>query len=79
MIKNLSTGLLCLFLLASLSGCVTRSTGYQQIPAAYLIECPLPPLPMTNGQLSEAFVQAYDCAARGNEDKAAIKALAPDP
>lgn len=49
--------------------------AYQPVPAGLLIECALPGLPDTNGELSEAFIQAYDCAERGNEDKRSIKGL----
>jgi hypothetical protein len=40
-----------------------------------LIECQLPDLPKTNGALAVGFVEAYDCAARGNADKRSIKGL----
>lgn len=48
---------------------------YREIPAGYLQPCPLPPAPLNNGQLSEAFVVAMKCAEQGNKDKARIKAL----
>ena len=48
---------------------------YRQIPEAFLQACPLPPLPTTNGEMEDAFVQTYQCAQIGNADKARIKEL----
>jgi len=58
-----------------MTGCVKPSVQYQPVPVGLLIECPLPDVPKTNGALAVAFVEAYDCAARGNEDKLSIKGL----
>jgi len=54
---------------------MTRSVRYQPVPSGLLIECELPDPPRNNGELSEAFLVAYECAERGNEDKRAIKSL----
>lgn len=51
---------------------------YREIPSSYLQECPLPALPGENGDLSEALVQAYQCAEQSNNHKARIRELLAD-
>jgi hypothetical protein len=48
---------------------------YRPIPEAWLQPCPLPPAPLDNGALSEAFVAAMQCGQQGNIDKARIREL----
>ena len=48
---------------------------YREIPAALLQECVLPPVPLSNGEMSDAFAQAYQCGEQGNRDKERIKNL----
>ena len=48
---------------------------YREIPEAYLQECPLPPVPLSNGEMSDAFAQAFQCAEQGNKDKERIRNL----
>lgn len=62
------------------TGCATRpkpipDLEYRTIPEAYLQECQLPPVPLNTGELSDAFVQAFQCAEQGNRDKQRIKNL----
>ena len=65
----------------ALTGCavsqprIPDSLKYREIPEAYLQECALPAAPLSNGDLSDAFAQAYQCAEQGNTDKRRIKAL----
>ena len=48
---------------------------YREIPEALLQECLLPPVPLSNGEMSDAFAQAFQCAEQGNRDKRRIKEL----
>lgn len=48
------------------------------IPDGYLEKCDVPPLPDDNGDLSEAFVAAVQCAQIGNDDKDRIRELLSD-
>lgn len=48
---------------------------YRPLPEAWLAPCELPPIPLDNGDLSEAFVIAYECGEQGNADKARIRGL----
>lgn len=48
---------------------------FREIPEGLLQECVLPEMPLDNGELSEAFVVAYNCGELGNRDKQRIKAL----
>ena len=73
----------CALLLVFLSGCVSQpsvpdSLEYRKIPEAYLQECVLPPVPISNGEMSDAFAQAYQCGEQGNKDKQRIRALQND-
>lgn len=65
--------------LLALAGCAGREpvpvVEYIPVPEGYLLPCELPALPGANGDLSEAFAQAYACAEIGNNDKAAIREL----
>lgn len=47
----------------------------REVPEAYLQECEVPPVPDSNGELSEAYVGAAQCAILGNEDKRRIREL----
>jgi len=72
--------LLALVMFTLLMGCVSKppvvpDLEYRQIPEGYLQECALPPVPLDTGDLSEAFVQAYQCGEQGNRDKQRIKEL----
>lgn len=63
-----------------LEGCASKvpvvpDLEYRKIPEAYLQECVLPPAPLDTGDLSEAFVQAYQCGEQGNRDKGRIREL----
>lgn len=63
-----------------MTGCVSRppkpaDREYREIPAGYLLPCELPPAPLNNGELSEAYVVAYKCAELGNRDKQRISEL----
>jgi hypothetical protein len=64
--------ILCVAALAT--GCATPQNyvTFVPVPAGYLEPCVLPPVPDTNPELSEAYVQAYQCAALGNRDKERI-------
>ena len=62
------------------TGCATRpkpvpDLEYRSIPEAYLQECQLPPAPLSNAELSDAFAQAYQCGEQGNRDKNRIRGL----
>jgi hypothetical protein len=46
-----------------------------EIPAGYLQECVLPAVPASTADLSDAFVQAYQCGEQGNRDKQRIQKL----
>ena len=65
----------------ALTGCgvsqptIPDSLEYREIPEAYLQECALPAAPLSNGDLSDAFAQAYQCGEQGNSDKRRIKEL----
>ena len=71
----------CALLLVFLSGCVSAPPAplpdleYREIPEAYLQECVLPKAPLSNGNLSDAFAQAYQCGEQGNNDKRRIREL----
>ena len=72
--------------LTSATGCVSRPPEpqppieYREIPEGYLQPCELPDAPTNNGELSEAFVVAYQCAEIGNRDKQRIRDLTrPEP
>lgn len=70
--------------LLMLAGCQTAPPQvcpleYREVPEAYLQECPLPPLPQTNGEKEDALVQSYQCAQIGNADKARIRELTQSP
>ena len=76
------TSALVVFTLMLVSGCslfarrpAVPDVEYLPIPEAYLQECPLPPAPLDNGDLSEAFAQAYQCGEQGNKDKQRIREL----
>ena len=75
------TPFICLLLLVLLTiGCVSRppkvtERNYREIPAGYLQSCELPQAPLNNGELSEAYVEAYKCAEQGNRDKQRIRDL----
>ena len=69
-----------IIMLVLLSGCSTlRKPGeviHVPIPEGYLQLCELPPaIPNNNGELSDAFAQAYKCAEQGNKDKERIRNL----
>ena len=69
-----------LILLLLLAGCATdipkpAEREYREIPDAWLQECKLPLKPETEAELSDAFVQAYQCADQGNKDKRRIRDL----
>lgn len=71
-----------LFALLVLTGCavfkrppVVDARNYRPIPEGYLQPCELPAVPVANGLLSKAFVQAMKCAELGNDDKARIRDL----
>ena len=70
-----------LILVLILSGCgvgqptVPGPLEYREIPEAYLQECELPAMPLSNAELSDAFAQAYQCGEQGNRDKRRIKEL----
>ncbi len=62
------------------TGCVSNppkpgAIEYLPVPEGYLQPCEVPELPRDTGKLSDAFVQAAQCAVQGNEDKAAIRDL----
>lgn len=62
------------------AGCATKipdpgALEYREIPPGYLQDCELPSAPLANANLSDAFVQAYQCAEQGNRDKARIREL----
>ena len=70
----------CVLLLVILSGCASPITvpgplEYREIPEALLQECLLPPVPLSNGEMSDAFAQTYQCAEQGNRDKQRIREL----
>ena len=48
---------------------------YMKIPEGYLQECVLPEMPALTAELSDAFVQAYQCGEQGNRDKQRIRKL----
>ncbi len=64
-----------------LTGCgastppIVPDLEYRKIPEAYLQKCQLPPVPLDTGDLSDAFMQAYQCGEQGNRDKQRIRAL----
>lgn len=58
---------------------IPDSLEYREIPEAYLQECVLPKVPLSNGNLSDAFAQAYQCGEQGNKDKRRIRALSKVP
>lgn len=65
------------------TGCVTRpkpqpELRWREIPEGYLQPCVLPPMPEDTADLSDAFVQAYQCGEIGNKDKERIKSLPGD-
>ena len=66
-----------ILLVMFLEGCATRpvEAQYIEIPAGYLLECPLPSKPQANAELSDAFAQAYRCGEQGNTDKERIRNL----
>lgn len=74
----------CALTLVVLSGCgvsqptIPDSLEYREIPAAYLQECALPSVPLNNGEMSDAFAQAFQCAEQGNNDKQRIRTLLED-
>lgn len=71
----------CALLLVFLSGCsgvpiiVPGPLEYREIPEALLQECTLPPVPLSNGEMSDAFAQTFQCAEQGNKDKQRIREL----
>ena len=70
----------CAILLVLITGCATRpkpvpDLEYRSIPEAYLQACQLPPAPLSNAELSDAFAQAYQCGEQGNRDKQRIREL----
>lgn len=68
-------------ILSGLAGCATGPPPraiYVPVPAGYLQPCPLPPLPQTTADLSDAFATAYRCAVQGNNDKKKIGELPRD-
>jgi len=71
---------LILLSLLALPGCslfTKPAPRYVPVPEGYLVKCPLPPIPVSNAELSDAFARAYLCAKQGNEDKDKIRALNP--
>jgi hypothetical protein len=60
--------------LIALAGCAggPPRVTYIPVPAGYVQLCELPPVGVSNEDLSSAFVQAYQCAKLGNEDKERI-------
>lgn len=63
-----------------MAGCVSTppvvyEREYREIPEGYLQPCALPETPLSTGELSEAFVAAYQCAELGNADKQRIREL----
>lgn len=66
------TLILCAAALAAGCGTPQNYVTFVPVPAGYLEPCVLPPAPDTNPELAEAFVQAYQCARLGNDDKARI-------
>lgn len=59
---------------------VVYEREYREIPEGYLQPCALPEIPLSTGELSEAFVAAYQCAELGNDDKQRIRELTnPSP
>lgn len=70
-----------LFVLVLLSGCgvfqpkAPPPLVYRAIPEALLQECQLPPAPLSNAELSDAFARAYQCGEQGNVDKQRIRNL----
>ena len=77
--------ILPLWLLIFLGGCVSTPPvvyprEYREIPGGLLQPCVLPEMPITTGELSEAFVAAYKCGELGNKDKQRIRELTnPSP
>lgn len=64
----------------ALCGCVSKPPTpdgvlYHEVPESWLQPCELPEAPHTNGDLSAAYVVAYQCAEQGNRDKARIREL----
>lgn len=75
--------LLGLVLYMFVMGCATRPREpgkaiYIPIPEGYLQPCELPAIPKDNGELSDAFTQAYLCGEQGNKDKERIRNLPRD-
>jgi hypothetical protein len=57
-----------------IAGCRTPAPAVRvTVPEGYLIPCELPEMYDTNVGASDAFVQAYNCARLGNDDKARIR------
>ncbi len=52
---------------------------YREIPEGFLQPCELPAAPTNTGELSEAFVIAFQCAEQGNRDKQRIRDLTNAP
>lgn len=76
--------LLLVFLTAGCASVGKPPTVYErefrEIPEGLLQECALPGMPLDNGELSEAFVVAFNCAELGNRDKQRIRELTnPSP
>ena len=73
-----------LLLVLFTAGCVSTpptvyEREYREIPEGLLQACVLPEMPLDNGELSEAFVIAFNCAALGNRDKQRIRDLTSAP
>ena len=70
-----------IFLSVLLTGCgvsqptIPDSLEYREIPEAYLQKCELPPVPISNAEMSDAFAQANQCGEQGNKDKQRVRAL----
>lgn len=65
------TFLVGLFLLV---GCAhQKEVVCPSIPEAWLLECDVPALPDSTGDLSGDFIRAAQCAIQGNKDKARIR------
>ena len=71
----------CVGLLLVLSACggapiiVPGPLEYREIPEDLLQECVLSPVPLSNGEMSDAFAQTFQCAEQGNRDKRRIREL----
>ncbi len=79
--KRISLALILLAVIVSTTGCTIlrppapAEREYRPLPEAWLEPCELPAAPLDNGDLSEAFVVAFECGKQGNLDKARIREL----